>query len=256
MQVTTDVLGVLDSAICLDNTLKLTGQLDRKLYTATNKVLEAAGGKWNRKAQAHIFEGDAFETIEQVILTGAIVDRKQELQYFPTPEPVAERLVELADLQYDMKVLEPSAGQGALVAPLLREHAEVLAIEIDSGNAKKLATLFTSQGAFFDSILQADFLHVQPESTGLFDRVVMNPPFTRQQDIRHVTHAFRFLKPGGRLVAVMSAAISFRTDSVTRAFRTLMEANEGTIEALPQGSFKASGTGVNTVIVTMERTWP
>jgi hypothetical protein len=39
---------------------------------------------------------------------------------------------------------------------------------------------------------------------GKFDRVVMNPPFDHGADIKHVEHARKFLKPGGRLVAVVA----------------------------------------------------
>jgi len=32
--------------------------------------------------------------------------------------------------------------------------------------------------------------------------VVMNPPFEQQGDIDHITDAFKFLKPGGRMAAI------------------------------------------------------
>ena len=40
----------------------------------------------------------------------------------------------------------------------------------------------------------------------------MNPPFDRLQDVRHVTHAFSLLAPGGRLVAVMAEGVTYRED--------------------------------------------
>jgi 16S rRNA G1207 methylase RsmC len=86
----------------------------------------------------------------------------------------------------------------------------------------------------------------------LFDRIVMNPPFADQQDIRHVRHALGFLKPGGRLVAIMSAGVTFREDRLAREFRALVEDRGGTIEELPADAFKASGTGVLAVLVTID----
>jgi type I restriction-modification system DNA methylase subunit len=80
----------------------------------------------------------------------------------------------------------------------------------------------------------------------------MNPPFADQQDIRHVEHALRFLKPGGRLVAIMSAGVSFRQDRQATTFRELVEGCDGTIEPLPEGAFEASGTGVRAVLVTID----
>jgi hypothetical protein len=52
MRVEDEVLAVLSRAETNGNALTLTGRLDRKMYERTNKVLEAAGGKWNRKAKA------------------------------------------------------------------------------------------------------------------------------------------------------------------------------------------------------------
>jgi type I restriction-modification system DNA methylase subunit len=75
---------------------------------------------------------------------------------------------------------------------------------------------------------------------------------TRELDIDHVMHAFKFLKPGGKLVSVMSAGITFRQDRKAVAFREMLEAHNGQIIPLPEGSFKESGTGVNAVIVTVE----
>ncbi|EDR2800677.1 SAM-dependent methyltransferase, partial [Salmonella enterica subsp. enterica serovar Havana] len=54
MQISTEVLNVLSRCRAEGNFLFLADQLDRSIYVKTNKVLEAAGGKWNRKEQAHI----------------------------------------------------------------------------------------------------------------------------------------------------------------------------------------------------------
>ena len=59
MKVANEVLNVLAAADFSGPRLVLTGQLDRKLYTSTNAVLEAAGGKWDKKTKAHIFPVDA-----------------------------------------------------------------------------------------------------------------------------------------------------------------------------------------------------
>lgn len=70
----------------------MTLQLDRKLYGRTNKVLEA-GGKWNRKAKAHIFPGDATARVDEILLTGSVEVPKDEFNFFPTPPEIVRRLV-------------------------------------------------------------------------------------------------------------------------------------------------------------------
>lgn len=251
MRVSNDVLAVLDRATCEGNALSLlsVGTLDRKLYADTDKALQAAGGKWNRKAKAHLFEGDAAAAIEPIILTGEIVSVKQELQQFYTPADLAARVIALADIQPGMRVLEPSAGRGALALPAVQAGARVDAYDIDRGNLDFLMdALPATSGTGFD------FLRADPEVDGGYDRVVMNPPFTRDQDVKHVLHALRFVKPGGRLVAIMSAGITFRTTGLAPGFRARVAGMSGTIELLPEGSFKASGTGVNTCLVVIDVT--
>lgn len=61
-----------------------------------------------------------------------------------------------------------------------------------------------------------------------------------------MNRASRFLRAGGRLTAIMSAGITFREDRLTKEFRARL----ASVEHLPEGSFKASGTAVNTVMVT------
>ncbi|GBU18066.1 methyltransferase [Methylobacterium sp.] len=236
---------MLDRATCEGNALSLValGQLDRKLYTDTNKVLEAAGGKWSRKAKAHLFDGDAAEAVEPIILTGEIVSRKVEFQQFYTPPDLAERVIAAAGILPGMWVLEPSAGRGALAIPALVAGGQVDCVELNRANAEHL-----DEADRFD-VVCCDFLTVASERQ--YDRVVMNPPFTRDQDIRHVEHALKFLAPGGRLVAIMSGGVLFRQGRAA-TFREMVAARGGTIEPLPADSFKASGTSVSTCLVTID----
>lgn len=181
------------------------------------------------------------------ILTGGYA-RLDRLGYFPTPEPVAHRQMELAEIESAMSVLEPSAGQGAIadqVASVVTVDS-VFCVEIQEQSAQVLA------GKGYATLV-ADFLTLTPERLGLFDRVVMNPPFERQADIDHVCHAFQFLNSGGRLVSVMSAGVTFRDNRKTVNFREFVRANSGAIKALPNGAFKVSGTAVNTCMVTLYR---
>lgn len=242
-QIAQDVLKVLDAATIEGALLTLNGNLDRKLYVETNKVLEAAGGKWNKKAKAHVFDGDAIDAIEPIILTGEYARTKQDFGQFDTPESLAEEVVSLAKIQVGMSVLEPSAGIGNIARAAARAGGVVTAVEIDAKRAAHLAGIVGVTGHNHDFLQSTQNQH--------FDRVVMNPPFAKQDDIRHVLHAFKFLRPGGRLVAIMSNSVMFRDNKLTADFRTFVEAHDGTMEALPEGSFKSSGTSVNTCIVTM-----
>ena len=245
-----DVMTVLSAAEISGSCLKLTGKLDRNLYVETNKVLDAAGGKWNRSAGAHVFDGDAAEAIEQILLTGEYSRTKQDFGQFDTPPELADRLVEMARIEPGMLVLEPSAGIGNIAIPAAKKGANVVCYEIDQKRVDRLSQANIDAGRVIAQIFTVeDFL--DESSDWSYDRVVMNPPFAKQADIDHVLHAYRFLKPGGLLVAIMSAGVTFREDRKTRDFRNFVEKLGGTIEGLPAGSFKSSGTMVNACIVTM-----
>ena len=244
MRVEDDVLAVLSRAETNGNALVLIGQLDRRMYERTNKVLEAAGGKWNRKEKAHIFDDEAANRVDQIILSGEVEVPKDEFNFFPSPPDVVARLMELADVSQGIRVLEPSAGKGAIAYACAEAGATVDCYELMDANFAALAGDMR-----LGSVRHMDFLAQAPEAS--YDRVVMNPPFAKQADIKHVLHALRFLKPGGVLVSVMAASVAFRDNKLTQDFRDLIRERGGDIEALPEGAFRASGTMVRSVIVTI-----
>ena len=76
-----------------------------------------------------------------------------------------------------------------------------------------------------------------------FDRIVMNPPFTMRADIRHVIHAQKFLKFGGRLVGLCMAGK--QREEKLRPLATVWE-------PIPAGMFREAGTNIETVMFTIE----
>jgi 16S rRNA G1207 methylase RsmC len=71
----------------------------------------------------------------------------------------------------------------------------------------------------------------------------MNPPFADGADIKHILHARTFLNPGGKLVAI--CANGPRQQAALQPLASSWE-------PLPAGTFKESGTNVNTVLLTIE----
>lgn len=243
-------LAVLSGLEFTGTTAKITGgQLDRKLYVEINAALEALGGKWNRKAGAHIFPGDPKPLIDDLIDAGGYVDQKKALGFFETPPEIAERMAAWAAVQAGELVLEPSVGHGALLR-WLPAGTYVEAYDIAPQRADGFYGASRPDGSWVMK-LGWDFLAEEPDER--FDVVLMNPPFSRQQDIAHITHALTFLKPGGRLAAIASGSVTYRQDKRARDFRELVAAHGGTIEPLPEGAFKASGTSVRTVLITLTK---
>lgn len=213
------------------------GQLDRKLYTDVNDCLVNIGFKWNRAKKGHVSDNvDCFNRLKQILDAGISIDKKKKFQQFFTPPGVAAKLVKLADVK-NQKVLEPSAGTGNLAKEAILQGAKsVTCVEIDEENYEELKNF---------SLLKGDFLSCRPDSIGKFDRIVMNPPFTKNQDIKHVEHALNFLKVNGILVAVMMPSVQ------RNKFQQLINRKELKCEILniEEGAFKESGTNIKTIIV-------
>ena len=169
-------------------------------------------------------------------------------EFFPTPAAVVERMIAAAELGPDMDVLEPSAGLGAIAAKVAPLVHSVDCIERSGQLAERLRAAWSPEAG---DVRCADFLEVQPTPLLAYDRVLMNPPFGDQADIRHVTHALGFVKPGGMVVAVMSAGTEFRSDRTATAFRQMVTEHGGRIERLPEDAFKPSGISVRTVMAVI-----
>lgn len=245
-QIDASVLEILSTGAVEGNVFKLTcGQLDRKQYEAVNKVLDILGGKWNRRAGGHVFElTDAAEAIDQAILTGE-VGGKNPLEFFETPLGLARQMVDLAEMDDSMAILEPSAGNGAIIDAIPEAMwGMVTAVELD---ARRWAYL---ENRYPCACINADFLAWEPSRP--FDCILMNPPFSKGQDVAHVARACSLLAPGGRLVAIMSSGITFRQERRYQEFRALLDKRASWIIPNPEGSFKQSGTGVNTVTVVID----
>lgn len=243
MKIKSDILAIISAGQFDGPNFRLPGQLDRKVYQDVAKVVEAAGGKWVRAAKAIVFDQDAAAALEPLLLTGEVTRAKQDFVQFDTPPALAALIVGFAEIKPGMFVLEPSCGIGMLVLEIEEDGGKVAAFEIDArrrGVAQERCTLA-------GGIYAEDFLLAEPNP--IYDAVVMNPPFAKRADIHHVLHAKKFLRKHGRLTAIMSAGVAFRQDALATAFRQMVDGLHGTINPLPEGSFKKSGTDVNTVLV-------
>lgn len=220
-------------------------QLERKLYVEVNRALEAAGGKWSRKDKGHVFDHDPREQLGVIVDTGEVVRHQVVLQQYWTPPNLAKLLVRAAGVRNGHLVLEPSAGHGALVEAVksAAPRAKVHAIDTDPACGEVLM-----EQKLADVVHVTDFLTVSPYEV---DRVVMNPPFTRGQDIEHVTHALKFLKPGGVLVAIVSPMALAGSTRKHEEFREALRRYRKNTWPVPAGVFKGSGTGVMTSMIRL-----
>ena len=249
-----DVLRVLSTCEIEGNNVKITaGQLDRKLYLAVNEVLNRIGGRWMRQIKAHVFDADPTDRLNAVIESG-VLDPKIKTGYFPTPAVIVDKMIELAQpFKREFMILEPSAGQGHIADKLVDlpfEHRGMISVcETLPENIHILEEKgYSPIDEFFNYFKKCDYDNIK------FDRILMNPPFERQADIDHVTAAYGLLAPGGILIAIMSAGVTFRQNIKTVEFRErILEPHSTYLEHLPGGAFKESGTQVKTILLRLSK---
>ncbi|MBN2003771.1 MAG: hypothetical protein JXA21_10475 [Anaerolineae bacterium] len=204
--------------------------------SAAGKALQAMlEGERNpeaeRQAQIHLLESRAR------LLVGQIPG------FFPTPEDVIRTLIGYAGIVPGHRCLEPSAGRGD-IADVLRQHTDSVDV---CERHRSLCDILDLKGY---RLAEFDFMEYNPGP--LYDRIVMNPPFENGQDVEHVLHAYDLLNDDGRLVSVMSASVKFNHQRKYVDFRQFIE-DHGWWKDLPEGSFKASGTNVATVLVVLDK---
>lgn len=210
-------------------------QYDRGVYEPLALVLKLLGGKWKGgKTAGFVFPRPARDLLDAALASGAAPDLKKRRQAYYTPETVVAQVMDTVFLGGDHRVLEPSAGGGAFAEAIRETGARLDCVEIDTFEAASL-------GARGFNVREADFLTVEPDP--LYDYVIMNPPFTKGADRKHVEHALLFLKPHGILVSIVSPSfpITWVRDKTSELGPSNVEFDE--IEA---GAFKESGTGIAT----------
>jgi predicted RNA methylase len=254
------LLGLLSLVETEGSVVRITQQLDRKDYEALDKVLRACGGTWSRSLKRHVFDGDAAERLDRVLVTGEYTIG-DGLGFFPTPAKLAAWLVFQAGVQPGHYVLEPSAGTGAIVDALCNVDAvKVVAVEIDHDRFLKIRPSDKNVGK-----VCADFLTTSRHELATylaaytafrpvgFHRVVMNPPFRkagRGDWIDHVRYAFEMLVSDGVLVSVVPRSIEYRQDKRHVEMAKWIE-HHGKIARLEDDAFKGSGTSCRTNVIRL-----
>ena len=155
----------------------------------------------------------------------------KDLQFYPTPVSVINRVLDSIHLPEGCEVLEPSCGDGAILDELRKRGAKCWGVEVHAGRA-------SAARAKGHNVYTANFLDMNPMPQ--HDFVIMNPPFYGKHYKKHIDHAMKFLKPGGTLVSILPATAWYEHKLI-----------KGQWQDLPVGSFKESGTNVNTGFVVI-----
>ena len=182
---------------------------------------------------------------------------QEGIDYFPTPEPIGFKMVEWLGLKPGDKVLEPSAGHGAIsryfgaetrntIVEPSPELATLAKMRLNGGSTAKVI-----EGRFED----LDILNK-------YEGIVMNPPYgvDGKTAYEHVTKAFDHLADGGRLIAIVPDGPAANKRLENWLYGDGTKANPGQSNAamlaeikLPQVTFNRAGTSVATKILIIDK---
>ena len=239
---------VLQKCKVEENVIKLPDiQLERKLYQDIAKSLQLIGGKWKGgKIMGFIFEKDPTDLLSE-IANGEKRNLKKEFQFFATPEKLADELVYLADLKKHDTILEPSAGQGAIIKAINK----VCEVKPDCYELMDLNTVILNKTNLNFNLIGEDFLKNEGKT---YSKIIANPPFTKNQDIDHLKEMYECLSRGGRLVCITSESWVNGSQKKQVDFKNWLEKLDAEIIDIEKGSFKESGTMVGGKIVIINKT--
>ena len=145
--------------------------------------------------------------------------KQNKLQQFFTNDILAKFIYDFSSIKNNkndlIKILEPTAGQGDLIKPILEnnKNIEIALIEIDPENRSILKQLAMKSPTILHLQNQNNFLTF--ETSDRYDYIFMNPPFHLRKsedfnlkrdtwDYDFIKKAFAFLKINGELLAITS----------------------------------------------------
>ena len=243
---------ILKQSTIENQVLKLPDiKLERKQYLDVKKSLDLIGGKWKGgKVQGFIFPEDPTKLVKEIIKDNQ-PNLKKEYQFFSTPDHVAHILMSFADITNikTISILEPSAGQGAIVDAIYRVYpaVKVYAYEAMDVNRKILKTKYKDKNF---KLLGNDFLECKKK----FDLIIANPPFTKNQDINHIKHMYICLNDGGRIISIASNHWRESNNKKETQFKKWLDDLDSKVAAeLNNEEFKSSGTLTSSCVLVIDK---
>lgn len=175
-------------------------------------------------------------------------------QFYPTPRALAEKAIAKFQSHDYRRILEPQAGRGDLLAPLLdkwnrhyssRHPAIIDCIEIDLENQ----AILRSKGL---NVIDSDFLAY--DGAAMFSHCLMNPPFSSGDD--HLIKAFNLLVDG-ELVAILNAETIRNPHTAKRKLICKWIEEHGSVEFLSEAFLDPDTqrkTSVEVALIWLQKT--
>jgi hypothetical protein len=171
--------------------------------------------------------------------------------FVPTPPELADELIDWLDLENDDILLDPAAGDGAILERAELSHPTFTGFKCCEINAD-LNRILELLG--FNPKCR-DYFEWEPSNDQRPNKIVANPPFEGMEDIDFVHKMYRDLAPGGLLATIMSASYSFSAKKKAKEFREWL----GTVPKVlcerenDRDAFKPSGCNILSRMLVLQK---
>ncbi|MFE0778896.1 SAM-dependent methyltransferase [Streptomyces sp. NPDC058861] len=235
MPISKATLAELERAACDGPVVRLHEDATDTGWEGVHKVLTRSGATWSRRHHGYML-ADLFPFGQAADLVRLIIDRRHAVNrsdrgMVSCPQSIAETLWSY-NLPSDLKgwhILEPSAGHGVLAAEGAARGCTIDCYEFDAHRAADI-----TRAGIASNVSTTDFLTVTAQLT--YDAVVMYPPHRRDLAVQHILHAYRFLRPGGVLTALVSLGIQNAAGPHGERLRQLLD-RSGHLHVLDEADF-------------------
>lgn len=235
-------------------------------YDRLRWVMESYGGRWNERCKGfkfNEFDDEKLKSIKADLSVG-FVNLSEEKRtrekdaFFPTPVKVVDKMVEIADLKPDSVMLESSAGTGRILDEaknVINSVDNFVVIEMNGERQRILRDKgykIDFNGTFEDSLKDSETL----KKIKSCDKVVINPPFKNDSDVKHLLISYMFCADNADVVSILQENSLYYDRQIHRVFKeflSLIGKDAYEVVSLPAGSFKDELTTVDTVIFHIKK---
>jgi phospholipid N-methyltransferase len=219
--------------------------LNRDTYNEVKKLLEGINGKWNKKINGFSFNSPIEKEIAR-ILDGEKINLNKQFQFFETPDIICRQMAEAVEIKPNSKILEPSAGRGAIINAI---HAVCPDVKVDVCELmpQNIEVLKQMENV---TIVGEDYLQYSPSTK--YDIILANPPFTKNQDIKHLQKMYNDLAIGGVMVCITSRHWQIANNKEEKSFKQWLQNKSHKIVEIPRKTFEK--TPIDTLLIKIEKT--
>ena len=235
-------------------------------YDRLRWVMESYGGRWNERCKGfkfNEFDDEKLKSIKADLSVGFVnlseEKRNRERDaFFPTPVKVVDKMIETANLKPDSIMLESSAGTGRILdeaKKVINSVDNFVVIEMNSERQRILRDKgykVDFNGTFEDSLKDSETL----KKIKNCDKVVINPPFKNDSDVKHLLISYMFCADNADVVSILQENSLYYDRQIHRVFKeflSLIGKDAYEVVSLPAGSFKDELTTVDTVIFHIKK---